>query len=148
MQSLTYAETLTTMNTDQLVQDLIRDEGIRLKPYTDTVGKTTIGIGRNLDDVGITNNEAMILCRDDIIQVVGGLNSKLTWWTTLSEARQRVLANMAFNMGVNNLLEFKKMLAALSSGDYEEAAREMLNSTWATQVKDRAIRLAEQMRQG
>lgn len=136
------------MNTDQLVQELIRDEGLRLKPYKDSVGKTSIGIGRNLDDNGISNSEAMILCRDDIIQVVGGLNAHLTWWTTISEVRQRVLANMAFNMGLSKLLGFRKMLAACSAGAYEEAAREMLNSQWAKEVGDRAIRLADMMKQG
>lgn len=134
------------MNHETLHADLIRDEGIRLKPYTDSVGKLTIGIGRNLDDRGISLLEAKQLLENDIAAVVEELDNRLGWWKGLSEPRQRALANMAFNMGVPRLLGFEKMLRALEAGDGEKAALEALDSRWARQVGDRAQRIAELLR--
>lgn len=136
------------MNTDMLLQDLKRDEGMLLKPYRDTVGKLTIGIGRNLDDVGISENEALSLAKSDIFKVTGGLDVALPWWRTMSEPRQRALANMAFNLGVTGLLGFRKALQALQDGNFNQAASEFLDSKWAVQVGDRSKRVAEMIREG
>lgn len=134
------------MNFALLIQQLIDHEGLRLKPYRDTVGKLTIGVGRNLDDVGITESEARTLLENDISTVCRELDRALPWWRDLSEPRQRALADMAFNLGTPRLLGFKRMIAALERKDYEEAANEMLLSQWADQVKSRAVRLAAAMR--
>lgn len=134
------------MNRERLIQQLSMDEGLRLKPYIDTVGKITIGIGRNLTDGGITATEALSLCNNDLDTVEAELNSRFPWWTTLSEERREVLANMCFNMGIGKLFGFQNMLTALKAGDYETAAAEMLNSGWASQVGDRAKRLATTMK--
>lgn len=123
--------------------DLKRDEGLRLKPYRDTVGKLTIGYGRNLDDVGITEDEAEYMLEGDIEHVLEQLDRTLPWWNDLNESRKRALVNMAFNLGIGGLLKFKKMLAALKAGDYEHAAVEALDSRWAKQVGQRADRIAE-----
>ena len=136
------------MNMDALVAELTRDEGLRLKPYLDTVGKTTIGVGRNLTDVGISEDEADYLLRSDISRTVADLNRLLPWWSTLDDVRQRVLANMAFNMGAVGLSEFHQTLTAIQAGAYEAAASGMLHSLWARQVGPRALRLAEMMRTG
>lgn len=128
---------------DALKADLVRDEGLRLKPYRDTVGKLTIGVGRNLDDVGISDAEAGHLLGNDISGVLADLDRALPWWRGLSEARQRALANMCFNLGLTRLQGFKKMLAALEAGDWPAAAREALDSKWARQVGARATRIAE-----
>lgn len=133
---------------DKLRADLIRDEGMVLKPYTDTVGKTTIGVGRNLTDVGLTEAEALMLLDHDIDAVMARLDNRLSWWRTLDEPRQRVLANMAFNMGVDGLLTFKGTLAFVQSGQYAAAASGMRHSLWATQVGRRAERLAKVMETG
>ena len=85
------------MDLDVLKAELTRDEGLRLQPYRDSVGKLTIGVGHNLDANGITYAAAMQILEDDILNVMGQLNSKVSWWATLDDARQRVLANMAFN---------------------------------------------------
>lgn len=130
------------MNIAQLKQDLMRDEGCRLKPYTDTVGKVTIGVGRNLDDVGISLAEADMLLLNDICSVISSLDMALPVWSGLSDARQRALANMAFNMGIHGLLDFRDMLAAIRAGDFDTAAKQCLNSKWATQVGGRAQRIA------
>ena len=131
-----------------MMLELERDEGLRLHPYTDTVGKVTIGIGRNLIDVGITKTEAYALAGADIDAAVGDLDHYTPWWSRLSEVRQRVLVNMAFNMGIKRLQGFALFLNAAQLGDWEEAAKQMLDSQWARQVGPRATRLAEQMRKG
>lgn len=136
------------MNTDVLMAELKRDEGIRLKPYRDTVGKLTIGVGRNLDDVGISPEEATALLQNDIANVTKALDGALPWWSGLDEVRQRVLANMAFNMGIRTLLTFKQTLGHVQAGRYLEAAQAMLQSKWSQQVGPRAERLAVMMRDG
>lgn len=127
---------------------LIAHEGLRLKPYQDTVGKLTIGVGRNLDDKGISMHEAMLMLDHDIEAVEDDLDRRLPWWRGLTEARQLVLADMCFNLGIDRLLGFKNTLAAIHAGDYEAAAAGMLASKWATQVGKRAHRLAKMMREG
>ena len=136
------------MNLEQLIADLSRDEGLRLKPYLDTVGKFTIGIGRNLDDVGISKEEADFLLSNDIAKVVQGLDGALPWWRDLSEPRQRALANMAFNLGLQGLLKFKTTLGLLKSGDYQGAAKACLESKWASQVGARAQRISDLILKG
>lgn len=136
------------MNRDLLTADLVRDEGLRLKPYVDTVGKLSIGIGRNLDDVGITKAEAYMLAAGDIDGVERDLDRSLPWWRDLSEPRQRAVANLCFNLGISRLLGFKKALAALKAGDYERSADEFLDSLWARQVKARATRVTDLIRRG
>ena len=136
------------MNLTALQAELVRDEGIRYRPYRDTVGKLTIGCGHNLDDVPLTYRSVMQILEDDIMAVMGQLNSHIPWWASLSDVRQRVLANMAFNLGINGLLAFKQMLMAAQDHDYERAAKEMLDSKWAKQVGTRATRLAQMMRTG
>lgn len=134
------------MNLDKFREDIARDEGLRLKPYRDSVGKLTIGYGRNLDDKGITQSEAHYLREDDIIDVQIELDNRLRWWRDLPEPAQRGLANMLFNLGLPRLLKFEKMLDALERGDMESASREALDSDWHKQVGERAKRIAELFR--
>ncbi len=126
----------------------MNDEGLRLKPYKDTVGKLTIGYGRNLDDVGISETEAEHLLRSDLRKVLRDLDLKLPWWRDLTRNRQCALANMAFNLGIGGLFKFKNMLSALMEKNYSIAADEALDSKWAKQVGDRAIRIADLIRNG
>lgn len=132
---------------NELITQLRRHEGMELKPYKDTVGKMTIGIGRNLDDVGISETEALYLLQNDIDKRKFKLMGYLPYWHKLNEARQEVLINMCF-MGFARLKGFKKMFKALEDENYEEASKEMLDSKWATQVKGRADELARQMLEG
>ena len=136
------------MNKQRLAEQLKVHEGLRLKPYKDTVGKWTIGIGRNLEDKGITEQEALFMLNNDVDYFYTKLDKRLTWFKHLDDARQNVLVNMAFNLGVSGLLTFKNTLRLISFNRYEEAAEEMLNSKWANQVGYRAEELAEQMRTG
>ena len=124
---------------------LVRDEGLRFHPYTDSVGKVTIGIGRNLTDVGISLAEAKLMLANDIANSQRQLNMAFPWTAALSPARYGVLLNMVFNMGIHSLGEFRNFLGAAEQGLYADAAREMLESEWAKQVGPRAQRLALQM---
>lgn len=131
-----------------LVRDLVRDEGMRLKPYTDTVGKVTIGVGRNLDDVGISETEALDMLDADIDRSIEDLERNLPWLFERPEPVQRALVNMCFNLGWPRLSGFRNMLAALEAGDYDRAAAEALDSRWARQVGARAERIAALFREG
>ena len=131
-----------------LKEQLMRDEGLRLKVYADSVGVPTIGYGRNLRDKGISTAEAERMLDSDLVDTVEGLYAALPWFKYLDDARFGVLVNMGFNLGVPGLLKFVKFLAFLKLERYGLAADEMLDSTWAKQVGPRAVRLAEQMRTG
>lgn len=133
----------------QLRAQLMRHEGLCLALYVDTVGKVTIGYGRNLTDIGIVEDEAAFLLENDIEKATDAVQTHLPWaFAGLGEARRAVLVNMAFNLGIGGLLSFKATLGAIQRGRYEEAADHMLDSKWAVQVGMRAVELAEQMRTG
>jgi len=131
-----------------LIEQLVRDEGLQLKTYKDSVGKLTIGVGRNLDDVGISRAEAMALLANDVQNAVTQIEQHLPWAAGLDEVRLGALINMCFNLGIGRLLNFKNFLAALQAGDYQTASAEMLSSLWARQVGSRAQRLAMQIQTG
>ena len=136
------------MNQAALIDSLIKHEGLKLKPYKCTADKTTIGVGRNLDDNGITEVEAMLLLKNDIDTCVTELDRTRPNWRQHNEIRQNVLVEMVFNLGMPRLNKFTKMWAALEAKDYNEAAKQMRDSVWARQVKGRAVTLAEKMRLG
>ena len=136
------------MNKTKLAEQLKKHEGFREHPYKDTVGKWTIGIGRNLEDKGITEQEAMFMLNNDVNYFYTNIIKTLPWFSNLDDVRQNVLVNMAFNLGIAGLMTFKKMLDAVRLDLYLVAAEEMLNSKWAKQVGYRAEELAKQMRTG
>lgn len=136
------------MNVDKLVEQLIDFEGEKFKPYKDTVGKVTIGVGRNLTDKGISKAESRVLLHNDIADAVFDLDKNLPWWDSMTEARQRVLADMCFNMGITTLLTFSNTLSLMKKGDYAGAAAAMRESHWASQVGRRADALAGMMERG
>lgn len=127
------------MNYDILLEQLKDFEGLELKAYQCTAGKTTIGLGRNLDDYGITKEEAYYLAKNNINELEDELDRAIPWWRQLDDARQRALINLSYNVGTTTLLKFKKTLQYLEDGSYEEAAKEVLDSRWADQVGRRAI---------
>jgi|AraplaDrversion2_2_1032049.scaffolds.fasta_scaffold00773_63 lysozyme len=136
------------MNREKLAAQLTIDEGRRALVYIDTVGKLTGGVGRNLTDRPFFDDEIALMLKNDIDLAEKDLDRFIPWWRQLSEARQNVLANMCFNLGIKRLLLFVNMLDHARAGRYTEAAAEMLDSKWAKQVGDRARRLAELMRKG
>ena len=136
------------MNRVQLIEELKRDEGVVLTLYKCSAGKNTIGVGRNVDDRGITEDESDYLLGNDIDLCVDELEDNFTWYKNLSDARQRVLVNMCFNLGLTRLLGFKKFLAALEAEDWDRAAEEMLDSKLAVQVGPRSTRLRDLLLEG
>jgi lysozyme len=136
------------VNVQSFLRQLKEHEGVRLKPYKDTVGKTTIGCGRNLTDRGISDAEMHFLLANDIDLVIKQLDGALPWWRGLDEVRQLVLADMCFNLGLGGLLGFHSTLQDIRDGDYKNAALGMRASKWFRQVGRRAERLARMMETG
>lgn len=136
------------MVSDALIEQLKRHEGFRRFPYKDTKGILTIGYGRNLVSRGISHEEGAVLLGNDVREADAQLRAALSLYGDLSIARQGVLVNMTVNMGINKLLEFKKMLTALAVGDYETAAAEMKDSAWYHDVGARAVELIQTMKTG
>ena len=156
-------------NKDLLMEKLIAHEGLRLQVYEDSLGIATIGIGRNLEDrgitpeelewmdipnmaivhtMGITEADAMYLAQNDVQIVEEELLRAHPCVDRLDAVRQLVLVDMAFNLGVPRLSGFKKMWAAIHEEKFDVAAKEMLDSRWANQVKSRSTKLAHAMHHG
>ena len=134
-----------------LKQQLIRDEGSVSHAYEDNLGFTTIGVGRLIDfrrGGGVSDSEIDYLLSNDIEEKTAQILAALPWASKLSETRRAVLINMAFQLGINGLLKFKRALGSIEDGQYSEAAMEMLDSLWAQQTPERAKRLAKQMTTG
>lgn len=127
---------------------LVRHEGLRLKPYRCTAGRITIGVGRNIEDVGITKDEAFYLLENDISRIEGALTHTYPWFQDLAEARQDVLISMVFQLGISRFFSFTKFLFYVEAKQYYRAAEEMRNSKWAEQTPTRVAELAVMMRTG
>lgn len=125
---------------------LLIDEGMRTHPYKDSVGFITIGVGRNLDTVGLRPDEIDLMLENDIDAAVAVARRLLPNFEDLTEERKAVMVNMAFNMGEKVLATFTNTLAAIRESRFDDAARLMLDSRWSVQVGARAQRLAEAMK--
>ena len=123
------------MDLPNLKQSIRNAEDLKLKPYLCPAKKLTIGYGRNLEDNGITPREAEILLENDLLLLKLILEDKIKFFHKLDHIRQNVLIEMAYNMGLSNLLNFKNTLNYLKNKDYENASKEMLNSKWHEQLK-------------
>jgi lysozyme len=130
---------------DNLTQRIIEHEGFKLFPYRDSVGKLTIGIGRNLSDRGISRDEAMLLMNNDLAESRMEL-SHFEWFTKLDIVRQEVLIELHFNIGLTSLLKFELMIQCLSKEMYRDAAQDLLKSLWAQEVgKERSHDMATRL---
>lgn len=136
------------MNRSRLSKQLEIDEGRRRRLYKDTVGKWTIGVGRNIEDRGLRDDEIDLMLSNDIDEAVGIARALIPNFDNLDDVRQEVVANMALNLGMTRLSGFKQFLAALMRNDYQRATAEMMDSKWYDQVGDRGKRLAYAMREG
>ncbi|MEA2059606.1 MAG: glycoside hydrolase family protein [Thermodesulfobacteriota bacterium] len=118
----------------KLADQLIAHEGLRLKPYLCPAGKLTIGVGRNLEDRGITEKEARLLLENDIQDCIADLQKIFQdengGFDFLPESVQMVLEDMRFNLGYNGFRTFKKMIQAVREHDFNKACREMQDSKW------------------
>ena len=122
-------------------------EGRKKKPYLDSVGKLTGGVGRNLDDVGFSDDEIELMLSNDIDKALNSAK-KFSWWRDLDSVRQMVVVDMVFNLGLAGFAKFRKTVGFIGAGDYQKAASEMFDSKWADQVGPRALRLSNMMRSG
>jgi lysozyme len=132
-------------------EQLKRDEGEVLHAYQDSLGYWTIGIGILIDKLkggGLRPEESEFIFNNRLKLVNESLESRIPWLCKLDPARRGVLVNMAFQMGIDGLLGFKNTLAMIEKGDYQGAAKGMLNSLWARQTPARANRLSVQMKSG
>lgn len=137
------------MTWDQRVRRLAElHEGRRRYAYRDTVGKITIGIGRNLDDVGLSDDEIDYLYANDHRRVRADLDRALPWWRWEDGVRRAALADLCFNLGIVKLLRFRATLRHWRAGEYDAAARQLQHSLWYRQVKTRGVRIVRMVRTG
>ena len=132
---------------DILATELTRDEGEKLKPYKCTADKLTIGVGRNLEDRGISREESRYLLKNDMRGSIADAE-KFPWFEGLTPKRQRVIVNIIFNIGLPRFKKFKKTIRYINCQQFDHASIEMLDSLWARQVGKRAKRLSVMMREG
>ncbi len=160
------------MDIKKLIEELKKDEGIRLKAYTDTVGKRTVGIGRNYEDVpfsqaeclkifgttsisfhtadkfltekGLTMQQAEFLLENDIKKCIKNLEGKDFWEVVKDiEGPNRAIVNLCFNMGIGTLLTFKNTLSFVKKKDWFNVAKNLTQSKWYTQVGVRGPRIVK-----
>jgi len=135
------------VDVDLLTGDLTLDEGYRHELYRDTKGKLTIGIGRNLTDVGLSRDEAAYLLHNDIMNAISDLDAQGKWWRDLPEPQARAMVNLCFNMGMAKLLTFVTFLDLMSDGKYDEAAADLMTTAWYREVGQRGPRMVARLKQ-
>lgn len=137
------------MDFEKLTESIKQHEGFRNFPYTDTVGKLTIGWGHNLSDNGITKDVAELLLSNDIRSAIRTAEAQ-NWWPYVkdNDVRARAFTEIGFNVGFGALGLFRKAVAAASRDDWDVCADEFLDSKWHAQVGLRAQRLAAMIRTG
>ena len=136
------------MDRNRLIDQLRIHEGVEKTVYNDSEGIPTIGVGRNLRDRGLSDDEIDYLLINDIDIVVDELDKVMPWWKDLDEVRQRVLCDLVFNLGMPRFSGFKKSISYMKQQMWDQAADELLDSKWARQVGRRAQTLSEMMRTG
>ena len=136
------------MDRNRLIDQLRIHEGVEKTVYNDSECIPTIGVGRNLRDRGLSDDEIDYLLSNDIDIVVDELDKVLPWWKDLDEVRQRVLCDLVFNLGMPRFSGFKKSISHMKQQMWDQAADELLDSKWARQVGRRAQTLSEMMRTG
>ena len=124
----------------------MEEEGLKLFPYRCTANKLTLGVGRNIEDRGISDITAIQMLEEDIALCVNELERNISWWSEVPDGLQEVLIDLCFNMGISKLMLFTKTLQYLGSGEMVKAADELLNSRYATMVPNRAKRNADIIR--
>jgi len=127
---------------ETLEQRITRHEGLRLKPYVDTVGKITIGVGHNLTDNGLTLAQVEDIFQSDVLEAHTDLQRVLPWVAGLTPIRQEVFVELVFNLGITDLAQFHTFLNLAQADDWNGASADLLTTKWSRQVKGRAIELA------
>ena len=117
---------------DNIKEMLIKNEGLVCQPYHCSAGKLTIGVGRNLDANGISEDEAMYLLENDIQRVIDSLDKNWSVWRQLPIPCQEVVIDCTFQMGITGWMNFRRTRALMEMGAYLEASEEILRSKYAT----------------
>lgn len=132
---------------DNVKQMLIRHEGLSCNLYKCTANppRNTIGVGRNLDDNGISEDEALYLLENDIKRVTANLDKMWGVWRTFPEKAQLVCVDMTFQMGITGFMNFRQTRALMEMGCWLEASEEVLRSKYATQTPNRAAYNSRQL---
>jgi lysozyme len=133
---------------NKLIEQLKIHEGFRSNVYTCSGGKKTVGYGRNLQDIGISEEEAEMLLKNDIYEATNQLLNAFPFMATFSDVRISAMINFTFNVGIGTVRKFSNTIEYLKNEDWEAAADEMMDSKWAEQVGDRSIQITEQIRTG
>ena len=136
---------------NKLIEMLKVHEGVETYAYKCSENKITIGVGRNVDKaggLGLSDDEVDYLLQNDINRVILELNSEYDWFSDLDDIRQDAMIDISFNLGQTRLRAFKNALAAMSEGDWDEAADQFMDSRWSEQVGIRAKNLTEMIRSG
>lgn len=140
-----------TYDKTALFREIEDEEGFRSSAYQDHLGYWTIGVGTLIDarkGGKISKAAAYFMLGEKVSEIESDLDKKIPWWRGLDEVRQRVLINMAYQLGTAGLLKFKNTLSHVKSGDYKLASNGMMNSLWARQTPARAKRLSARMELG
>ena len=136
---------------EKLIAMLKRHEGVETHAYECSEGKTTVGVGRNIDQrggMGLSPDEVDYLLENDIERVIKELAGEYSWFNDLDDVRKDAMIDISFNLGATRLRGFKRALSAMESGDYKVAATEFLDSKWAKQVGGRALELSDLIKTG
>jgi len=131
-----------------LIDQLVLHEGVRHKVYTCPAGKLTIGVGRNIEDLGLSDDEIYYLLKNDIRRCDEELTNAFRFYKDLDPVRKDAMINMAFNIGISRLRGFKMALKLMETKEYSEASMEFLDSLWASQVGQRALDIAHMIKYG
>lgn len=132
----------------KLIEMIKRHEGVKKYVYEDSLGIKTIGVGRNLESMGLTSKEIDFLLMNDLERVITELESNFDWFSDLDNARRDAMIDICFNLGMTRLLTFKKALAAMANEDYAKASFEFMDSRWSEQVGSRAVELCDMIESG
>ena len=130
------------------IDRLVEFEGLKLKPYRCSKGFLTIGIGRNLDTKGISEEEALFMLQNDIDECNEDLKKIFPKWLEFSGGQRVALRDVRFNHGSKGFRLFKKMIKAIQDNDWEVAAKELLDSVYAKKLPERANANAELLKKG
>ena len=143
------------MNIEALREQLKIDEGVKYEIYKAHLGYPTFGIGHLItendpehgkpDGTKISEDRVNEIFETDVAKFVSEAKILFPDLDDLPDVAQQVIVNMAFNMGRPRLSKFKNFIAGVNDRDWTRAAEEMMDSRWATQVGDRAIRLRNQI---
>ena len=130
------------------VKERVRShEGFELKPYVDTLGFLTGGVGHKIlpsEEVPTTEEGWLKLYDQDFDKAVAAADEITP--DDIHPTAFGIITEMIFQLGKQGCMNFKKMHKALAEKDHVEASMQMLDSKWRKQTKARCESLAELMR--